>query len=806
MKLFRRVIIVLLLVVSSSVLRLAFPAVIQSGTQNSNLEELISGADVIIIGTVAEDSSYWNDTRTEIYTSVILTVEENLKFAVSQDRIIITIPGGEVDGIKQWISGSPVFDQGEQTLVFLKKLVKAQIPHTQALDQLLLEEQYGVCGGHRGKFSIQQGKIGNVSAAEVKNHIDHRLRGQAAVNTQLDDSISSVTMSYSYAGYSWPHPPGPVVTYRINENTNDCTGEGTAVQAAAATWNNAGAKYSFSFSGTTSATTIGYNGINQIIWTNLGSGGIVAQTSIWYNVNTNNIIECDMQFNDYYSFSAAAATPTNCFDVQTVALHEFGHFLCLNDLYSASESAKVMYGYSSPGITKRALQSDDAAGIRYIYGTLATTTPTVTNSAGASSITASTARLNGEVTSTGGENPAVHVYWGHSDGSTTPGNWEQDVNLGTKAAGTFFTNISSLTDSTSFYYRCYAVNSIGGSWASSTASFTTLSLVSISVTPDNPTIIARGTQQFTAMGTYSDNSTANLTNTVTWSSDSASVATIGAHTGSAQSLAPGQTKITATFGGKKADTILTVMQYTLQITTDSPLPDGLLGVAYRQTLNVSGGVSPYVWSIQGLPALPFGLLLDANSGVISGTPTAAGGPVTNIIKVSDSHDVTTTAELSISINKAATEVVLTSSTNPGVVGLQVTFTANVTAVTPDIGVPGGTVIFKDGSVALYTGSLDNAGIVNCSLTTLTEGDHNINAVYGGDANFVTSSAAVINQIIVKRGDANGDHFLDMGDAIMIERIILGLDSPTPGADANLDDEVNMGDVVEIERIILGLSK
>lgn len=46
--------------------------------------------------------------------------------------------------------------------------------------------------------------------------------------------------------------------------------------------------------------------------------------------------------------------------------------------------------------------------------------PTVTNSTGASNVTHNSARLNGEVTSTGGENPTAHIYWGATDGVTTP--------------------------------------------------------------------------------------------------------------------------------------------------------------------------------------------------------------------------------------------------------------------------------------------------------------------------------------------------------------------------------------------------
>jgi len=120
------------------------------------------------------------------------------------------------------------------------------------------------------------------------------------------------------------------------------------------------------------------------------------------------------------------------------------------------------------GGTYSSLQHRAVTVIRLAASTAA---PTVTNSSGASNITSTSARLNGEVTSTGGENPTVHIYWGTSDGGTTPGSWANDVNLGAKAAGTFYTDISSLSNGTTYYYRCYATNSGGSDWADATSSF-----------------------------------------------------------------------------------------------------------------------------------------------------------------------------------------------------------------------------------------------------------------------------------------------------------------------------------------------
>src|SRR5205823_4372207 len=111
--------------------------------------------------------------------------------------------------------------------------------------------------------------------------------------------------------------------------------------------------------------------------------------------------------------------------------------------------------------------------------------------------------------------------------------------------------------------------SSGGVTGSTTLAVGPATLVSIAVTPANPSMPKGSTQQFTAAGTYSDGSTQNLTNSVTWTSSSTSIATItsgGLATGAAQ----GTSQISASSAGVTGSTTLAVGPAALVSITVTP--------------------------------------------------------------------------------------------------------------------------------------------------------------------------------------------------------------------------------------------
>ncbi len=119
----------------------------------------------------------------------------------------------------------------------------------------------------------------------------------------------------------------------------------------------------------------------------------------------------------------------------------------------------------------------------------------------------------------------------------------------------------------------------GGKSASTTLTVTTPALVSISITPANPSLPRTVTQQFTATGTYTDGSMQNLTSSAIWSATDVAPATNVASitaAGLATGNSVGQSTITATQGGKSASTTLTVTALTLVSISIAPLNPSLI--------------------------------------------------------------------------------------------------------------------------------------------------------------------------------------------------------------------------------------
>ncbi len=106
---------------------------------------------------------------------------------------------------------------------------------------------------------------------------------------------------------------------------------------------------------------------------------------------------------------------------------------------------------------------------------------------------------------------------------------------------------------------------------SPTRLITSKALISVSITPSNTSITVNGTEQLTAMGNYSDGSTANLTSSVTWVSSNTAVITVN-QTGVAMAVGAGSAVITAKAIGATGSTVVTVTAASLTVTSIAVSP------------------------------------------------------------------------------------------------------------------------------------------------------------------------------------------------------------------------------------------
>lgn len=198
--------------------------------------------------------------------------------------------------------------------------------------------------------------------------------------------------------------------------------------------------------------------------------------------------------------------------------------------------------------------------------------------------------------------------------------------------------------------------SVGSVSGQATLTVSGATLVSIAVTPTNPVVGVGVTFPFTAMGTYSDSSVADVTKTATWTSSDPSVVTITS-LGSATTIAKGASVITAAIGNVSGSTSVTVTAATLVSIAVTPA-SSTLAIGGTVQLKATGTYSDNsqveltlsaTWSSSAS-----GVASVSNASGSQGLVTALGAGKATITAtfgtVSGSADVNVTAATLVSIS------------------------------------------------------------------------------------------------------------------------------------------------------------
>ena len=172
-------------------------------------------------------------------------------------------------------------------------------------------------------------------------------------------------------------------------------------------------------------------------------------------------------------------------------------------------------------------------------------------------------------------------------------------------------------------------------------------------------------------------------------------------------------------------------------------------VTFTATVSSSGGIPTGTVTFKNGATTLGTSNLDGTGHASFTTSTLAVGANSIIAAYNgdSSFNASTSSPLTQTVNKDATTTTVISSQNPSIRGQSVTFTATVVANAPGTAVPTGTVTFKDGTRTLGSSTLNASGQGTFSISSLKKGSHSITAVYGGSANFLTSTSSVLTQTV-----------------------------------------------------------
>jgi hypothetical protein len=196
-------------------------------------------------------------------------------------------------------------------------------------------------------------------------------------------------------------------------------------------------------------------------------------------------------------------------------------------------------------------------------------------------------------------------------------------------------------------------------------------------------------------------------------------------------------------------TQVTVAKATVSITLTSSANPSSPGQAVTFSATIHAGATGSITFLDGTNILGTGTISAAGIATFTtSTLTIGSHPVTASYGGDSSYNAATSAVLTEVVGKIPTVTTIVASAPAQLLHTGVTFTANVTAPSPNAT---GTVTFMEGTTILGTATLSANGGVIVTLTTnanaafattgLLTGQHQIVAVYSGDNTFAPSTSA-----------------------------------------------------------------
>lgn len=141
------------------------------------IDDLVQKSDAIVIAKVAEilpSKEFYDKERNRliIITDVILDLKRSLYGKMQSDRFALKVLGGRIGKTVLIVSDAPVFNLGEESVLFLQRLPQNDLPPI----GIEAADYYIVYGSEQGKFGFNEdsmiGYQGNhIAISEIEQKI-----------------------------------------------------------------------------------------------------------------------------------------------------------------------------------------------------------------------------------------------------------------------------------------------------------------------------------------------------------------------------------------------------------------------------------------------------------------------------------------------------------------------------------------------------------------------------------------------------------------------------------------------------------
>lgn len=362
-----------LIVVSGAIPSIAAPAPFEPVTYQhpaSALQMALDEADRVVRVRVLQSAGAWTPDRSAINSTNRVSVRYTLRGPESSELIVKTV-GGYVPAEDLYMISPdlPTLSGGEEAILFLAQS----------------GDGYAIAGGQNGKFVVRAGLVVYAGALFEEPIADFYARLQALDPTlilpaewpeqeaKLAQEPVVDGMDFVYKNIKWPTSE---VGFKVNLNSRWIDTEAgsasdflAALRNAAKAWSMVdGADFTLTYVGETDSTAVANNRVNEIFFENRGlvddSGKSLPLAVATVFFSNGAIIDSDIWINDAYDWDATGDPAWREIDLESVVLHEMGHWLALGH---DPDVRAVMYYSIMSGTLKRTLFDNDRRGIEFIY-------------------------------------------------------------------------------------------------------------------------------------------------------------------------------------------------------------------------------------------------------------------------------------------------------------------------------------------------------------------------------------------------------------------------------------------------------